>query len=125
MNALPVWVLAAPRRVLWVRVPLSHWLLRARSNSGSGGPGPQVNRYYINYRQLDAEDPQDYTVATATHGPFILEGLQSDARYEVFLEAINSHGPGEPSSRVVFKTRSKVSNREVVPCFRSHEAEPP
>lgn len=68
-----------------------------------------MTRYYINYRQLDSEDgPQDYTVASATHGPFILEGLQSDSRYEVFLEAVNAHGPGEPSFRVLFKTKSKV-----------------
>ncbi|KAJ1522116.1 hypothetical protein ONE63_002427 [Megalurothrips usitatus] len=76
--------------------------------------GETVTRYYINYRQLDSEDGvTDYTVASATHGPFILEGLQSDSRYEVFLEALNAHGPGEPSSRVVFKTRSKLEEAQI------------
>ncbi|XP_034250543.1 Ig-like and fibronectin type-III domain-containing protein 1 [Thrips palmi] len=75
--------------------------------------GETVKSYFINYRQLDADEPQDYTVDAATHSPFILEGLQSDARYEVFLEAVNAHGPGEPSSRVVFKTKSKLEEAQI------------
>ncbi len=75
-----------------------------------------MKKYYINYRQLDSEDgPQDYYVRTATHGPFILEGLQSDSRYEVFLEALNAHGPGEPSNRVVFATKSQLEETQIDP----------
>lgn len=76
--------------------------------------GETVKKYYINYRQLDSDDgPQDYFVKTATHGPFILEGLQSDSRYEVFLEALNAHGPGEPSIRVLFNTKSQLEESQI------------
>lgn len=39
--------------------------------------------------------------------PFILEGLESASTYEVFVEAVNEYGIGEPSSRIVFRTASR------------------
>lgn len=41
--------------------------------------------------------------------PYVLENLHPDSFYEVYVEAGNSHGPGEPSQRIVFKTLSVVS----------------
>lgn len=42
--------------------------------------------------------------------PFVLENLTSDSMYEVFVTAVNVHGAGEPSQRIVFSTQSKVPN---------------
>lgn len=42
--------------------------------------------------------------------PFVLENLTSDSMYEVFVTAVNLHGAGEPSQRIVFSTQSKVPN---------------
>ncbi|XP_039279825.1 Ig-like and fibronectin type-III domain-containing protein 2 [Nilaparvata lugens] len=45
--------------------------------------------------------------------PHILTSLKSDSLYEVYVTAVNDHGAGEPSQRVVFDTLSKLREREV------------
>ena len=41
--------------------------------------------------------------------PYILENLEGDTQYEILIEAGNDYGLSEPSTRVVFKTKSEVS----------------
>lgn len=40
--------------------------------------------------------------------PYVIENLNADTFYEVYVEAGNTHGPGEPSERIIFKTMSQV-----------------
>jgi hypothetical protein len=68
-----------------------------------------VQYYNIRYRKMATYDNEYHTIFKV-HSPFILEHLSSNTDYEVFVEAVNSHGVGEPSTRVVFRTESKVRN---------------
>lgn len=43
------------------------------------------------------------------YSPYILEDLDSNVDYEVYIDAINVHGVGEPSTRLIFKTQSRVN----------------
>lgn len=73
--------------------------------------GDTVTYYNLHYRKypLSEDDLDEYTSIAKVQSPYILEGLQSDADYEFYVEAVNTHGVGEPSSRLTFKTESKVS----------------
>ena len=46
--------------------------------------------------------------------PYILEGLESRATYEVYVEATNQHGTGQPSSRLVMRTVSVRQEEEEI-----------
>ncbi|CAG2057021.1 unnamed protein product, partial [Timema podura] len=70
--------------------------------------GDTVKHYNLHYRQMGLED-MSYKSISMVHSPYILENLISDSMYEVFVEAVNSHGVGEPSSRAVFQTSSQVT----------------
>lgn len=63
-----------------------------------------VIHYNVFYRLVDDE----YDSITNVHSPFILEHLNANTLYEVYVEAVNGHGAGEPSQRVVFSTKSQV-----------------
>jgi len=63
-----------------------------------------VTHYNVFYRLVDDE----YDSITNVHSPFILEHLNANTLYEVYVEAVNGHGAGEPSQRVVFSTKSQV-----------------
>ncbi|GJQ83681.1 hypothetical protein Trydic_g14389 [Trypoxylus dichotomus] len=69
--------------------------------------GDTVQHYNIHYRMLTTYD-NEYGSVTKTHSPFVLEGLQHDMDYEFYVEAVNTHGVGEPSARITFRTQSKV-----------------
>ena len=40
--------------------------------------------------------------------PYILEDLEPDSSYEVYVQARNFYGVGEPTTRIVFRTASKT-----------------
>lgn len=63
-----------------------------------------VTHYNVFYRLVDDE----YDSIVNVHSPFILEHLKPNTLYEVYVEAVNGHGSGEPSQRVVFSTKSQV-----------------
>ncbi|KAB0793035.1 hypothetical protein PPYR_12655 [Photinus pyralis] len=69
--------------------------------------------YNVHYRMLTGYD-NEYKSIAMVHSPYILEGLQSDTAYEFYVEAANSHGVGEPSSRLTFKTVSKILEEKIV-----------
>ncbi|XP_050529397.1 Ig-like and fibronectin type-III domain-containing protein 1 isoform X2 [Daktulosphaira vitifoliae] len=72
--------------------------------------GDSVTHYNVFFRLVDDE----YDSITNVHSPFILEHLKPNTLYEVFVEAVNAHGSGEPSQRIVFSTKSQiVKNREL------------
>lgn len=69
--------------------------------------GDTVRHYNLHFRQFTTYD-NEYKTIKKVQSPFVLEGLQSDTDYEFYVEAVNVHGIGEPSSRITFKTLSKV-----------------
>ncbi|XP_069163347.1 Ig-like and fibronectin type-III domain-containing protein 2 [Procambarus clarkii] len=40
--------------------------------------------------------------------PYVLENLCPDTEYEVYVQAVNKHGTGDPSERVLFRTPSEA-----------------
>lgn len=70
--------------------------------------GDTVLHYNVHYRQVSTYD-NEYKPIAGVHNPYVLEGLDSDTDYEFYVEAVNTHGVGEPSSRLTFRTQSKVS----------------
>ncbi|XP_065215789.1 Ig-like and fibronectin type-III domain-containing protein 1 isoform X2 [Planococcus citri] len=69
-----------------------------------------ITHYNVYYREVD----DIYNVARKVNSPYVLEKLHQDSIYEVYVEAGNSHGPGEPSQRIVFRTLSvDLVNKEV------------
>ncbi|XP_073963671.1 Ig-like and fibronectin type-III domain-containing protein 2 [Choristoneura fumiferana] len=46
------------------------------------------------------------------NSPYILEDLESNTDYEIFVEAVNEHGVGEASPRLIFRTQSQVLEEE-------------
>lgn len=71
--------------------------------------GDTVLHYNIHYRMFATYD-NEYEFVSKVQSPYILEGLDSDTDYECYVEAVNTHGVGEPSSRITFRTQSKVGN---------------
>ncbi|GFG31451.1 hypothetical protein Cfor_07805, partial [Coptotermes formosanus] len=71
-----------------------------------------VQHYNVHYRKMATYDNEYHTIPKV-HPPFILEHLSSNSDYEVFVEAVNSHGVGEPSARVVFRTESKLVEERI------------
>lgn len=77
--------------------------------------GDTVDHYNIHIRILEETDAygdalsDEYEVIPHVQSPYILEHLNSNSDYEVYVEAANVHGVGEPSSRLVFRTQSVVS----------------
>ncbi|KAI4456941.1 titin [Holotrichia oblita] len=69
--------------------------------------GDTVLHYNVHYRMLTTYD-NDYKSVAKARSPYILEGLQHDMDYEFYVEAVNTHGVGEPSARITFRTQSKV-----------------
>lgn len=49
-------------------------------------------------------------ILTQAHSPYILEDLESNTDYEIYVEAVNEHGIGEASPRLIFRTQSQVKN---------------
>lgn len=71
--------------------------------------GDTVKGYNVYYRDLiDADSESTYKTHYDVHSPLILTNLTSNTDYEVYVEARNMHGAGEPSARIVFRTQSKV-----------------
>ncbi|GLH02718.1 Fibronectin domain-containing protein [Gryllus bimaculatus] len=99
---------SAPRRVHVSTVDttfaLVHWAPPAAL-------AESVREYAVRWRPLATYD-NEYRAAAARRQPFVLEGLRPGADYEVYVEAVNAHGPGAPSARIVFRTESEVEERE-------------
>lgn len=66
-----------------------------------------VTTYQVFMRRLAVGD--EYAVIKKEHPPVILENLRPDAFYEAYVVSVNAHGKGDPSPRIVFRTRREVS----------------
>ncbi|KAF7279649.1 hypothetical protein GWI33_006881 [Rhynchophorus ferrugineus] len=75
-----------------------------------------VKSYNVHIRKvnIDEDDEEaEYKEITKVRSPYILENLDSVTDYEVYVEAVNVHGVGNPSPRLVFRTGSKVEEEEI------------
>lgn len=67
-----------------------------------------VSSYRVHIREFIEDSSNDFKLFAKAHSPFVLEGLKSKTYYEVYVEAVNAHGIGMPSSTLYFETKSKV-----------------
>ncbi|KAJ3623708.1 hypothetical protein MTP99_017378 [Tenebrio molitor] len=74
--------------------------------------GDTVLHYNVHYRSVATYD-NDYKAIPKVQSPYILEDLESDTDYEVYVEAVNTHGVGMPSSRITFRTESKIVEEKI------------
>lgn len=65
-----------------------------------------VTSYHVYWRKLGSG--LEYTVTEKEHQPIVLEGLLAASFYEVYVVAVNAHGKGGSSPRLVFRTRQEV-----------------
>lgn len=65
-----------------------------------------VTSYNVHIRRMDTDE---FMVLEKDHPPIIIEDLDSNSYYEAYIVAMNAHGRGPPSSRLVFKTKLHVS----------------
>lgn len=69
--------------------------------------GKTVVSYNIRYRATNkvSNDGLGYQTINSRIIPYILQDLQVATEYEVYVAAVNQHGVGEPSTRLLFKTK--------------------
>ncbi|CAH0563604.1 unnamed protein product [Brassicogethes aeneus] len=68
--------------------------------------GDTVQHYNVHIRSF-TEEESEYMDIPKVQSPYVLENLESDTDYEVYIEAVNTHGTGSPSSRLTFRTESR------------------
>lgn len=73
--------------------------------------------YNVHYRMYTRYD-NEYQIIRKVQSPYILENLESYTGYEFYIEAVNTHGIGDRSPRILFLTSSKVSQIIFFPFFR-------
>ncbi|KAL0821463.1 hypothetical protein ABMA28_004934 [Loxostege sticticalis] len=69
-----------------------------------------VQFYNLHYKSLSSDD--DYRASERVHSPYILEDLESNTDYEIYVEAVNEHGVGASSPRLIFRTQSQLIEEE-------------
>lgn len=74
---------------------------------------PDSILYYNIYYRLFATYDNDYKKISKVHAPYVLEKLLSNAVYEVYVEAVNVYGVSAPSSRIIFRTKSKLIEAKI------------
>ncbi|RWS04782.1 Ig-like and fibronectin type-III domain-containing protein C25G4.10-like protein, partial [Dinothrombium tinctorium] len=60
--------------------------------------------YHIFWRESAKDAPTDYKALQTIKSPFLLEKLEPEKRYEVYVVAVNQYGVSQPSPRVLFST---------------------
>ncbi|XP_057659770.1 Ig-like and fibronectin type-III domain-containing protein 1 isoform X1 [Diorhabda carinulata] len=74
--------------------------------------GDTVQYYNVFVRKID-DETNDYKIIRKVHSPYILENLESETDYEVYVVAVNSHGVGMPSGILTFRTGSKLIEEKI------------
>lgn len=65
-----------------------------------------VISYHVFLRKLESGD--EYMVVEKDHPPYISESLEANTYYESYVVAVNAHGKGGSSIRIVFQTSPEV-----------------
>lgn len=71
-----------------------------------------ITEYHLFFRKLGYGD--EYEMETERDSPIVLEDLQSGTYYEAFVVAINAHGRGAPSPRLIFQTKVATTATSLV-----------
>lgn len=74
----------------------------------------QITGYHLHYRRRTpgesaTKPPPAFEVVETSQSPFLLDTLEPNARYEVWVAAANEYGLGAPSGRLIFSTPPPVS----------------
>ncbi|XP_064105777.1 Ig-like and fibronectin type-III domain-containing protein 1 isoform X2 [Macrobrachium nipponense] len=54
-----------------------------------------------------------YSIGFSEQPPYVLENLCPGTEYEVYVQALNKHGTGDPSERVIFRTPTIVHEQRL------------
>ena len=68
--------------------------------------GKTVVSYNVRYRVTNDADAVYHTINTKSV-PYILENLDASTEYEVYVAAVNEHGVGQGSPRILFRTTAQ------------------
>lgn len=63
-----------------------------------------VKEYHVYYRESLKDKPNIFNRSVSQFAPYLLDGLNANSRYEVFVSAVNQYGIGQGSSRIIFFT---------------------
>jgi hypothetical protein len=74
----------------------------------------RITGYHFHYRRRTPGEsaqkpPAPFEVIETSQSPFLLDSLEPNARYEVWVAAVNEYGLGSPSGRLIFSTPPPVS----------------
>ncbi|TRY80837.1 hypothetical protein TCAL_04329 [Tigriopus californicus] len=72
--------------------------------------GDNVKSYLVHYRQMLPRGLGQDIIKETKHNMYIFEDLMPDSSYESYVEAVNQYGVGEPSPRIVFRTKREPSD---------------
>ncbi|XP_050297664.1 Ig-like and fibronectin type-III domain-containing protein 1 [Anthonomus grandis grandis] len=78
--------------------------------------GDTVTSYNVHIRPVSSgedEEEADFKIIPNAKSIWVLEDLESETDYEVYVEAVNKHGVGSPSPRLTFQTGSKIEEEEI------------
>ncbi|XP_062560024.1 Ig-like and fibronectin type-III domain-containing protein 1 [Armigeres subalbatus] len=74
-----------------------------------------VTSYHLHYRRLGSGE--EYAVVEKDQAPVIVEDLEAGQYYEAFVVAVNAHGKGGPSPRLVFQTKRESQAEVITPSY--------
>ena len=69
-----------------------------------------VKEYHVYYRESLKDKPNIFNRSVSQFAPFLLDGLNANSRYEVYVSAVNQYGIGQGSNRVIFFTPAIVES---------------
>lgn len=78
-----------------------------------------VKEYHVYYRESLKDKPNIFNRSVIQFSPYLLDNLNANSRYEVYVVAVNSYGIGQGSNRVIFFTPAIAeptsSNDDIIP----------
>lgn len=77
-----------------------------------------VTSYNVHLRKMDTDEA--FTVIEKDHAPIIIEDLDPNQFYEAYVVAVNAHGRGPPSYRLVFRTKPQVRLNETLNYYNNY-----
>lgn len=72
--------------------------------------GDHVLSYLVHYRRMLPRGLGQDIIKETKHNMYIFEDLLPDSTYESYVEAVNQYGVGEPSPRIVFRTKREPND---------------
>jgi len=75
------------------------------------------HKFILHFHEL-VENPMmaldfPFKSVTDVRSPHVISKLKPDSRYEAYVQAVNTHGVGEPSQRIVFRTPTKQREEQL------------